>query len=85
MVERIPFLIEGIRLQILSVESTISELAKIDVKTEAEVILRREVGENLETASDSLIDAYQLLTDAMACSNDGDLISIMEQADEGKP
>ena len=46
-------------------ESTISALPKIDVKERnRKSILRRVDGENLETASDSLIDAYQLLRDS---------------------
>lgn len=73
MIQRIPFFVEDVRRLILFLENSISEFSKLSPQNKSETSLHRRVTEYLKTASSSLIDAYQLLNDAAACSDDGDL------------
>lgn len=84
MIERIPFLVEDIRSLIVSAENSISEFGRLKVQTKPEAILRRRVIDYLETASGSLIDAYELLNEVQACSDDGDLEQVLCEASFGE-
>ncbi len=75
---------EDVRRLILSMENSLSELGKLRSETKPEARLRRRVIDYLETASSSLIDAYELLNEAQACSDDGDLEQVLWEASFGE-
>ena len=76
--------IEGVRDMILSMENCLTEFNKLKPETKSEILLRRKVIGYLQIASDSLLDAYGLLADAQACTDDGDLTFIVEQSKESE-
>ncbi len=76
------FYAEGIRSLILSIENSLSDFRGMKVRTQAEAALRRKIIDYLEMSEGVLIDCHALLFDAMMCSDDFDLSSLMEAVNE---